>query len=521
MFKSSQISPKTRLGWVDLSGPPAETPKLPGVRKVLSLYYRAHANSAAGTNFHAVAVANLFEVVFGGRNRCRRARAVYGLMLASCCGVAPFREVYDFLSPSRLWLTTPKAHLGAHDTESAAVGHKTYPGFPLRTTKSSRTDVLDCDAVHDHFGRAHHQPPWMANTTLCLKLAVAEAGCWQVPPARPRLNATHEELRGMAPSQRLVETSIRALSMEGNFFSLEQQRALDAANCSMHGLLAYMPCSSASTRGALYRAGLSPLTISGLATLSVESLQGRKRWPLLDAACLFEARLPYPRLECLTNIAGVCGPRLGKIQLRSSYTLNNNNNNNNNHHTRPSPKTVHYPRTRFRLSTVADDPATSYPHPRIPPFRPRQRAPGPPLPRFNYRAAIFHGIHSRLFPDCFYSPLAPLGPVIVSAGKWQHLLPTPMRLSSASIGSLVTSILSLSTFLIPSPRRCTDTSLTHTPVNIRSSHRASSSCFIPEPPCHSHHTLSNNSSFSTPLQDHLKPVPSPSRFFVDFCGQIT
>ncbi|KAJ7120904.1 hypothetical protein C8R44DRAFT_736606 [Mycena epipterygia] len=520
----------------------------------------------------------------------------------ACCRLERYMT---FLSPSRLWLTTAKAHLVAtHDTESAALGRTLTAGVP--SGPQSRRGLLSWTATlftialslttNPRGGwstprRNSHRARFPCATNAeCSKLVtVYTAGarsplplasppsmffsCYsQAKLTAPQPGLTPRTTNGdeWPPLQGQVEKSIHVPSMEGNFFSLEQPQALDSA------VEAYLT----STRGTLYRAGLSPLTISGLATLSVDSLQGRKRWRLLDAALpaalssssrrdcsivLSPPRVPHDHSWRLRPAIGETDPSPRMIDceqrklcdkstpvpsvgvpLCARFTLSARDAQWSsagvvvlvritvgvkhrlsgtgppfpadgtelelefNHiipHTKPVQLAARNS-TAFKLhleqqqqqqqqpphSSIAqdrplptDEVSAQYrgrrPRCIIPPFRPRQRAPGPPLPRFNYRAAIFHGIHSRLFPDCFYSPLAPLGPVIVSAGKWQRYRPRDA----------------------------------HTPVNIRSSHRASSSCCIPEPPCHSHHILSHNSSFSTPLQDHLKPAPSPLRFFVDFC----
>ncbi|KAJ7090160.1 hypothetical protein C8R44DRAFT_818231, partial [Mycena epipterygia] len=162
------------------------------------------------------------------------------------------------------------------------------------------------------------------------------------------------------------------------------------------------------------------------------------------------------------------------------------------------------PWTRFRHHTMTDDPTTPS-HQRIPPFRPRQRAPGPPLPRFNPHAAKFHAISSRLPPLTSRAACARY--------RLSRRLAAPPDTYAAiehmhrRLGDLRTHLIHLLDIVpetIPA-----DAILTHAASDIRFLHRASSSRCVLEPPNQSYHIFDHPSSFSTPLQDHLKPAPSP------------
>ncbi|KAJ7348576.1 hypothetical protein DFH08DRAFT_866182 [Mycena albidolilacea] len=142
--------------------------------------------------------------------------------------------------------------------------------------------------------------------------------------------------------------------------------------------------------------------------------------------------------------------------------------------------------------------------PHIPPFQPRQRHRTTPIPAFNRRAAIFHGIRSRLPPLTSRAACARYRISIKTAASASLPIAAPHIATPHTADLLTAAAQCILIQLHDAHEHLT----TLTPV-IQNSFCASSSRCIHGPPHHSHIIPRVLSSISTPLHRTLKPAPSP------------
>ncbi|KAJ7025647.1 hypothetical protein C8F04DRAFT_1268943 [Mycena alexandri] len=141
------------------------------------------------------------------------------------------------------------------------------------------------------------------------------------------------------------------------------------------------------------------------------------------------------------------------------------------------------------------------PHPRIPPFRGRQRVSDSPIPRFNPRAAKFYGIHSRLPPLTSRAACARYRLHRKSASAPLHDIAAAEH-PPVQLNDITTQLALLYDTLLALP--CTLAAVIHTPD------RASSSCcpLPPSGPCRSIPPL------TPPILNppHYRSTPPPSPY---------
>ncbi|KAJ7224186.1 hypothetical protein GGX14DRAFT_557074 [Mycena pura] len=133
------------------------------------------------------------------------------------------------------------------------------------------------------------------------------------------------------------------------------------------------------------------------------------------------------------------------------------------------------------------------------PFRPRKRAPGPPLPRFNRRAVKFHAIHLRLPPLSSRAACARyrLGKKTAPASFEPHIAAAQITVTTIRhfYHQLANQLTDLATFLAPTPF-LTSTSTPPLAHPASAALPASETISIPFPDA--------LSPSSTSLQDHLE-----------------
>ncbi|KAJ7120901.1 hypothetical protein C8R44DRAFT_736604 [Mycena epipterygia] len=183
-----------------------------------------------------------FEAVFGSRDLYRRARAC-PQMACSQMAYCRLERYMTFLSPSRLWLTTPKAHLVAtHDTKLAALAAHLPRVFTQdhKVAADCCPGLRRCSRLHcpspptpEVDGQRHVATPTEPASRVLLMLTGARSPLPLASPpsmsfscySRAKLTAPQPGLTPRTtngdewpPLQGQVKKSIHVPSMEGNFF---------------------------------------------------------------------------------------------------------------------------------------------------------------------------------------------------------------------------------------------------------------------------------------------------------------
>ncbi|KAJ7698507.1 hypothetical protein B0H16DRAFT_1644935 [Mycena metata] len=153
---------------------------------------------------------------------------------------------------------------------------------------------------------------------------------------------------------------------------------------------------------------------------------------------------------------------------------------------------------------------TDSPHPRIPPFRGRQRVSDSPIPRFNPRAAKFYAIRSRLPPLTSRAACARYRIGRKTASSFHDI--AAVEHLHIQLNDIATHLSLLHNTLTALPRTLATV--------IRILDCASSSCCDPAPSTHAHAVSPPTPPFLDPLQrpwtmpplPHAPPSP-PDDFF--------